>query len=69
MIERGNARRTGQLHIAGSNTQGYSFEQDFTENSDPGVGLTFDSVNGTVQYTSTSTGSDGTLKYRITKFS
>jgi hypothetical protein len=69
VIERGNARRTGQLHIAGSNTQGYSFEQDFTENSDPGVGLTFDSVNGTVQYTSTSTGSDGTLKYRITKFS
>ena len=44
------------------------FEQDFTENADVGVGFTFDSTNGTVQYTTTSTGTNATLNYRITKF-
>ena len=67
-ITRGTAKRTGHLRIAGNNTAGYSFEQDFTENADVGVGFTFDSTNGTVQYTTTSTGANATLNYRITKF-
>tara|TARA_B100001057_G_C22851687_1_gene951205 strand:+ start:749 stop:2332 length:1584 start_codon:yes stop_codon:yes gene_type:complete len=67
-ITRGSAKRTGHLRIAGNNTAGYSFEQDFTENADVGVGFTMDSTNGTVQYTTTSTGANATLNYRTTKF-
>ena len=69
VIERGNARRTGVMRVTGSNTAGYTFEQDFTENQPVGAGLTLLASDGTVQYTTTSTGSDATLKYRITNFS
>jgi hypothetical protein len=59
----------GVMKVAGSNTAGYTFEQAFTENADVGVGLTLLASDGTVQYTTTSTGADATLKYRITNFS
>jgi hypothetical protein len=68
VIERGTSRRVGTLTVAGNNTSGYSLEQDYTENSDAGVGFTILSTDGTVQYTTTSTGNNATLKYRITKF-
>ena len=64
-IDRGNASATGSLTITGSNTGGYSLDEERVENADVGVGLTIDGTTGTVQYTSTSTGTAPTLHYRI----
>ena len=64
-INRGNASATGSLTITGSNTGGYSLDEERVENADVGVGLTIDGTTGTVQYTSTSTGTAPTLHYRI----
>lgn len=60
--------RTGTLKIAGSNTAGYEVDDEFTETSDPGVAFIMDDANGVLQYNTTSTGTDATFKYRITKF-
>ncbi len=67
-IIRGNAVRTGTLKIAGSNTAGYSLDQDYAENSDCGIALFINSLNGNITYTSTSTGSGATLNYKLRKF-
>ena len=64
-IDRGVASATGSLTITGSNTGGYSLDEERVENADVGVGLTIDGTTGTVQYTSTSTGTAPTLHYRI----
>ena len=67
-IIRGNAVRTGTLKVAGSNTAGYSLDQDYAENSDCGIALFINSLNGNLTYTSTSTGSSATLNYKVKKF-
>lgn len=64
-IDRGTASATGSLTVTGSNTGGYSLDEERVENADVGVGFTIDGTTGTVQYTSTSTGTAPTLHYRI----
>lgn len=67
-VRRGQAVMTGIFRIAGSNTAGYSFEQDYTENVNCGVAFFMDTATGTIFYTTTSTGSNATINYRITEF-
>jgi hypothetical protein len=67
-VKRGTAVRTGSLKVAGSNTAGYTLDQDYSENVDCGIAFFIDTGSGTITYTSTSTGSSATLNYRIRKF-
>ena len=69
VVERGTSKRTGIIRVTGSNTAGYSMDQEYTENSDPGVAFSIDSSTGIITYSTTSTGSDATFKYRIRQFS
>ena len=64
-VDRGTASATGSLTVTGSNTGGYSLDEERVENADVGVGFTINATTGTVQYTSTSTGTAPTLHYRI----
>lgn len=69
-IRRGTARRTGTF-VAASGTgggAGFSFSDDWVENSSTGITLTAaDSGTAvTVSYTASSTGANGTIKYSIT---
>lgn len=64
-IFRGTACATGTIHITGNNTAGYSLDEERTENSDVGVGISINATTGTVQYTTTNTGSAATLHYSI----
>jgi hypothetical protein len=68
-IIRGTAYRTGT--IVASSGVGFSYTDDFTENSTTGVTLTLVDNTGdvTVSYTTTSTGSNGSIKYSITNLS
>ena len=68
-IIRGTATRVGSIkvtNLAGSPV----IEDDYTQTSDLGVTLTFvtDSSNVTLQYTTTSTGSNATLNYYLKTF-
>lgn len=69
-INRGDYRRTGTLTAVkgqGSTTTGFVYADDYYENGTIGVTLTAapDGANVLVTYTSTSTGSDGTINYSI----
>ena len=64
-INRGVASATGSLTVTGNNTGGYSLDEERVENADVGVGFTIDGTTGTIQYTSTSTGTAPKLHYRI----
>jgi hypothetical protein len=68
-VSRGTSRRLGTLTVSGSNTVGYTLDQEYTENTDPGVAFFIDQINGTITYTSTNTGVDLVLSYRIRRFS
>lgn len=65
-ITRGTAYRTGTI-VAASGT-GFSYTDDFTENATTGVTLTLVDNTGdvTVSYTTTSTGTNGSIRYSIT---
>ena len=65
-VIRGTAHRTGT--IVASSGVGFSYTDDFTENSTTGVTLTLVDNTGdvTVSYTTTSTGTNGSIKYSIT---
>ncbi len=63
LITRGSARRNGTLHISGTSTS-VDFVDNFVENSACGVTF-FVTTGGLVQYKTTSTGDDATLKYSI----
>ena len=69
-IRRGTARRTGTLTAASGTGggSGFSFTDDYVENSSTGITLTAtDSGTAvTVSYTASSTGANGTIKYSIT---
>ena len=66
IIKRDTARRTGTLSIAGTGA-GIQLSDDFTENS--ATGITFSvTTAGNLQFTSTSTGSTATFKYKVNKF-
>lgn len=67
-VARGIRVRTGVLKITGSNTSGYTLDQEYTENSDIGVAFFIDQTSGTVTYTTTNLGEDAVLKYRIRRF-
>jgi hypothetical protein len=64
-INRGQTCATGVLTVTGSNTSGYSLDEERIENADVGVGFGIDVTTGTIQYTSTSTGTAPSLHYRI----
>jgi hypothetical protein len=64
-IVRGTTYRTGTLRIGHGTSVGYS--DDFSEDSATGVTLTvaFSSNTSTINYATTSTGSNATMKYSI----
>lgn len=64
-IVRGTTYRTGTLKIGHGTSVGYS--DDYSEDSSTGVALTvtFASNTSTINYTTTSTGSNATMKYSI----
>mgnify|MGYP001281619081 FL=1 len=66
IIARGTARRTGCITVSGTSAN-ISLTDDFTENTDVGVVFTVTS-SGVLQYTTTSTGSAATMKYRVASF-
>ena len=68
MITRGTGTRTGCIKVTGNNTLGYFVDDDYSETNDLGVTLQMDNANGVLQYTTSSTGSNATFKYRIQKF-
>lgn len=67
IISRGTSRQSGTLHINGTST---SMNIDDERYPSAGIGVTFTVVasSGKVQYTTTSTGNNATLKYRIIHF-
>ena len=66
IIARDTARRTGCITVSGTSAN-ISFTDDFTENTDVGVVFTVTS-SGVLQYTTTSTGTAATMKYRVASF-
>jgi hypothetical protein len=64
-IVRGTTYRTGTLRIGHGTSVGYS--DDYSEDASTGVTLTvtFASNTSTINYTTTSTGSNATMKYSI----
>jgi len=64
-ITRNQSSATGVLTITGSNTSGYSMDEERTENSSTGVAFFITTATGVVNYTSTNTGHIPTLHYRI----
>jgi hypothetical protein len=68
-ITRGTSYRTGT--ISASSGTGFTYTDDFVENASTGVTLTLVDNSGdvTVSYTTTSTGTNGSIKYSITNLS
>ena len=66
ILERSTSRRSGRLHINGTSSSVSLFD-DFNENIASGV-VFFVTSDGTLQFTSTNTGSAATFKYRIIRF-
>lgn len=68
-IERGTAYRTGTMTVVSGTT--FSYTDDFTENSSTGITLAASQVGSdvTVDYTASSTGSNGSIRYSITHLS
>ena len=67
-IERATSLRLGKILVSGSNTLGYTLDQEYTENSDPGVSLFIDQTTGVLQYTTTSLGDTATFNFRVRRF-
>ena len=72
-IARAEYRRRGTIVAVkgtGSTTTGFSYTDDYVENGSTGITLNVIGADGNiqVQYNSTSTGSDATIKYSITNF-
>jgi len=65
-IIRGTSYRSGT--ITASSGTGFTYTDDFVENSSTGITLSLVDNTGdvTVSYTATSTGSNGSIKYSIT---
>ena len=66
ILERSTSRRSGRLHINGTSSSVSLFD-DFNENIASGV-VFFVTTDGTLQFTTTNTGSAATFKYRIIRF-
>jgi hypothetical protein len=64
-ITRGTSIRTGKLRII-HNATAQMFDDEYSENASTGVTLTVSYSSGTttLKYTTTSTGSAGTIKYQ-----
>lgn len=72
-IARDDYRRRGTIVAVkgtGSTTTGFTYTDDYTENGSTGITLNVVGTGGnfTVQYNSTSTGSDATIRYSISHF-
>lgn len=72
-IARDDYRRRGTIIAVkgtGSTTTGFSYTDDYTENGSTGITLNVSASSGdiVVQYDSTSTGSDATIRYSISHF-
>lgn len=66
ILSRGTDRQSGTLHINGNST---TMNIDDERYPSAGVGVTFSvTTSGVVQYTTTATSNDATLKYRIIYF-
>ncbi len=69
-IRRGTARRTGTITVVcgTGGGSGFSYSDDYVENSSTGITLsgTDSGTAVTVAYTASSTGANGTIKYSIT---
>ena len=63
LITRGTARRNGTLQITGTSTS-VDFVDNFVENATTGVTF-FVTTGGVVQFKTTSTGDDATIKFAI----
>jgi hypothetical protein len=66
ILTRNTSRRSGKLSIDGTSSS-VTLVDDFNENIASGV-VFFVTADGTLQFTSTNTGSASTFKYRITRF-
>lgn len=68
-ISRSTSYRSGTLNIASGT--GFTYSDDYVENSSTGITLAAAQAGGnvTVSYTSSSTGTDGAIKYSITHLS
>ena len=69
-ISRGTSFRTGTVVVVNGTGGGFSYTDDYSENASTGITLTVNEAspggNITVAYTSTSTGTAGTISYSIT---
>lgn len=69
-IARGVTFRTGSILVVNGATTGFTYTDDYVENASTGITLTVTEAspggNITVAYTSTSTGTAGTISYSIT---
>jgi len=66
IVQRGTARRSGKMHINGTSSSVVLFD-DFNENSATGI-VFYVTTAGALQFTSTSTGTAATFKYRLIRF-
>ncbi len=66
IVQRGTARRSGKMHINGTSSSVSLFD-DFNENSATGI-VFYVTTAGALQFTSTSTGTAATFKYRLIRF-
>lgn len=69
-IARGTSFRTGSILAVNGTVSGFTYTDDYSENASTGITLTVTEAspggNITVAYTSTSTGTAGTISYSIT---
>ena len=66
IVQRGTARRSGKIHVNGTSSSVSLFD-DFNENSATGI-VFYVTTDGSLQFTSTNTGSAATFKYRLLRF-
>jgi len=66
IVQRGSARRRGDITIIGDGASVY-LNDIFQENATTGVTF-FISSTGIMQFTTTNTGDDATFKYRVKRF-
>ena len=66
IVQRGTARRSGRIHVNGTSSSVSLFD-DFNENSATGI-VFYVTTDGSLQFTSTNTGSAATFKYRLLRF-
>ena len=67
VLSRGGVRQSGTLHINGTSAS-MQIDDEYYRNADPNVTFTVNAQTGKVLYTTASTGTDATFKYRVIHF-